>query len=50
LRGTKLRHCAVEHVEVIEEIDSWDDEGHVIDLNGGELEEPDSHHGQRAIR
>jgi len=25
LRGTKLRHRAVEHVEVVEEIDGWND-------------------------
>jgi hypothetical protein len=25
LRGAKLRHRAVEHVEVVEEIDGWED-------------------------
>jgi hypothetical protein len=27
LRGAELCHCAVEHVEVVEEIDSWNARG-----------------------
>jgi hypothetical protein len=49
LRSAKFRHCAVEHVKVVEEIDGQED----YDLIDGERLKPriaSTHREQRAIR
>ena len=35
LRGTKFCHCAVEHVEMVEEVDGWNDRKSFA-IHGGE--------------